>query len=304
MARNTRFTPYDERFDEGAGDPDYGAYQSPPSMAMRRDPIRKKSVPLFLADEEEAPRRRGFGSGGEIYRDRPALWPRIFKIGMVTAAAAGIALAIASMDNPLNLFANAKASLPGTAADQPAAAPSTTTLRAADLVPTLPPTVGAAPTRGEIAAAPRVAHQGQPEIPQPNAVTPPARRIGADEIANLLKRAKGLIAVGDIAPARLLLERAADAQEASAALLLAQTYDPAVLGALGMRSVTPDPAQARAWYQKAAQLGSPDAQQIIVQSQKWILPKRGHHATLIWNGDSRHDDGRWLHGGAGRRNRI
>ena len=60
-----------------------------------------------------------------------------------------------------------------------------------------------------------------------------ARRLDPDELATLLKRAKSLIAIGDIAPARLLLERAADAQEASAALLLAQTYDPAVLGNAG-----------------------------------------------------------------------
>ena len=60
--------------------------------------------------------------------------------------------------------------------------------------------------------------------------------------------------------ARLLLERAADAQEAEAALMLAGTYDPQVLGTQDMRSITPDPATARLWYQKAAQLGSSDAQ--------------------------------------------
>ena len=68
-------------------------------------------------------------------------------------------------------------------------------------------------------------------------------------------------------PARLLLERAADAQEAAAALLLARTYDPAVLGTPDARSITPDPAAARGWYQKAARLGSRDAQQRLVQMQ-------------------------------------
>ena len=46
----------------------------------------------------------------------------------------------------------------------------------------------------------------------------------------LLKRAKGLLAIGDITSARLLLERAADAQEPEAALMLAGTYDAQVLG--------------------------------------------------------------------------
>jgi TPR repeat protein len=82
-----------------------------------------------------------------------------------------------------------------------------------------------------------------------------------------MKRAGSLMAVGDIAAARLLLERAADAQEANAAFLLGQTYDPAVLGTTDMRSITPDPAMARSWYQKAAQLGSADAQQRLAKMQ-------------------------------------
>ena len=94
-----------------------------------------------------------------------------------------------------------------------------------------------------------------------------ARRIDPDELAALLKRAKGLLAIGDITAARLLLERAADAQEPEAALMLAGTYDPQVLGSQDMRSVTPDPAAARLWYQKAAQLGSADAQRRLSQMQ-------------------------------------
>ena len=77
----------------------------------------------------------------------------------------------------------------------------------------------------------------------------------------------GLLAIGDIISARLLLERAADAQEADAALMLAGTYDPQVLGARDMRSITPDPATARLWYQKAAELGSPDAKRRLSQIQ-------------------------------------
>ena len=44
-----------------------------------------------------------------------------------------------------------------------------------------------------------------------------------------MNRAKILVAAGDISPARLLLERAAEAQEPTAALMLARTYDPDVL---------------------------------------------------------------------------
>ncbi|XIA65599.1 hypothetical protein ACFIOY_04750 [Bradyrhizobium sp. TZ2] len=148
----------------------------------------------------------------------------------------------------------------------------------------------ASPTRDEIAAAYQSALKGNVVVPEPVAreaarevapvvpeireavpvtreAVPPARRIDRDELAALLKRAKGLLAIGDITSARLLLECAADAQEAEAALMLAGTYDPQVLGSHDQRSVTPDPAAARLWYQKAAQLGSADAKRRLGQIQ-------------------------------------
>jgi hypothetical protein len=156
----------------------------------------------------------------------------------------------------------------------------------------------ASPSRDEIAAAYQSALKGKVAVPEPVAqeaprevaalaptapvvaVAPavrepvpvtreaaPARRIDPDELAALLKRAKSLLAIGDITSARLLLERAADAQEAEAALMLAGTYDPQVLGSQDLRSVTPDAAAAKVWYQKAAQLGSADAKRRLGQLQ-------------------------------------
>ena len=137
----------------------------------------------------------------------------------------------------------------------------------AAVIQALSPAPRVTPTRDDIALALRAAHQSLPEAAPPQTAAAPVRRLDPDELANLLKRAKGLIEIGDIAPARLLLERAAEAQEASAALLLAQTYDPAVLGTQDMRSITPDPAKARDWYQKAARFGSLDAKQRLAQMQ-------------------------------------
>lgn len=157
----------------------------------------------------------------------------------------------------------------------------------------------ASPTRDEIAAAYQSALKGKVVVPEPvaqeasrdvvaaiNPAAPvaaaapavreaapapreaaPARRIDPDELAALLKRAKSLLSIGDITSARLLLERAADAQEPEAALMLAGTYDPQVLGSQDLRSITPDPAAARIWYQKAAQLGSADAKRRLGQLQ-------------------------------------
>lgn len=161
-----------------------------------------------------------------------------------------------------------------------------------------PPTTvaSASPSRDEIAAAYQTALKGKVAVPEPvareasrevAAVTPaapvvavapavrepvpvtreaaPVRRIDPDELAVLLKRAKSLLEIGDITSARLLLERAADAQEPEAALMLAGTYDPQVLGSQDSRSVTPDPDAARVWYQKAAQMGSADAKRRLGQ---------------------------------------
>jgi hypothetical protein len=130
------------------------------------------------------------------------------------------------------------------------------------------------PSREEITAAYQSAMKGgqvaavAPAAPQPpQPAVPGARRMDPDELAGLLKRAKGMLAVGDIASARLLLERAADAGEAEAALMLGTTYDPLVVGNQDMRSITPDPAMARQWYQKAAALGSADARRRLSQIQ-------------------------------------
>ncbi len=301
MARNTRFTRYGQEaqetfgsYDEEPNEPEFAEYESAPPMeddyALPEDPM-----PLFLSQGDEEPRQRRFGTGGDVLQERAVVWPRVFKASMVAAAAAAIAFAILTVGNPLALFADAKASLPNVTADQgvatqavtPQPAPPTQ-LANAGPTPVLPSNAGVrgAPsprvTRDDIALALRSAQQTQnPVQPDPapavaaapvtQAAPPapqaPARRLAPDELATLMTRAKSLIAVGDIAPARLLLERAADAQEPSAALLLAQTYDPAVLGTQDMRSITPDPAMARDWYQKAARLGSTDARQRLAQMQ-------------------------------------
>jgi hypothetical protein len=85
------------------------------------------------------------------------------------------------------------------------------------------------------------------------------RQLDGEEIIMLLKRGKDLIATGDLAAARLMLQRAADANHAEAALALGATYDPFVLRELKVYGLTPDAAMARVWYEKAIELGSPAA---------------------------------------------
>jgi hypothetical protein len=86
--------------------------------------------------------------------------------------------------------------------------------------------------------------------------SPSQSQPNSEELAVLLKRGKELIATGDLAAARLVLQRAAEANNAEAALALGATYDPLVLRQLKVYGFAPDAAMARSWYEKAAELGS------------------------------------------------
>ena len=79
------------------------------------------------------------------------------------------------------------------------------------------------------------------------------------EIAALLARSRAYLAEGDVAAARLILRRAVEGGDSEAMLALGSTYDPLVLQRLGVISFAGDPAQAREWYRRAAELGSTDA---------------------------------------------
>jgi len=81
----------------------------------------------------------------------------------------------------------------------------------------------------------------------------------------LLKRGEELIREGDIAAARLVLTRAAEAGEPRAALTLGASYDAEMLRKLGVMGVAGDAAKARAWYEKAAQYGSGEATRRLEQ---------------------------------------
>ena len=86
-----------------------------------------------------------------------------------------------------------------------------------------------------------------------------------EEIESLLKRGQDMIATGDISGGRLLLKRAAEAGDARASLALAGTFDAAVLATLGVLGVSPDAANARAWYARAAEQGSSEAARRLKQ---------------------------------------
>jgi TPR repeat protein len=125
-----------------------------------------------------------------------------------------------------------------------------------------------------VAAAPLAAVAPAPPPPQamappsqaaaavdtPQARAEPSQELSPNEVAALVRRAQELLASGDLPAARMLLRRAADAQSARAALLLAKTFDPITSRQLSTADPGPDLAQARNWYQRAKEWGSPEAQ--------------------------------------------
>jgi hypothetical protein len=87
------------------------------------------------------------------------------------------------------------------------------------------------------------------------------------ENAVLIEKGWGLVKSGDIASARLLFQRLANADIiADAALALAATYDPQYLAQHSLIGVVGDETKARSWYQRASELGSPEAGRILART--------------------------------------
>lgn len=99
------------------------------------------------------------------------------------------------------------------------------------------------------------------DVESPRLVKPIHRELDPEEIALLVKQGEQFVASGDLAGARTVLQRAAEAGEAIAAVALGATYDPAVLKKLGVIGMKSDLEKARSWYQKAESLGSVEATQ-------------------------------------------
>ena len=65
--------------------------------------------------------------------------------------------------------------------------------------------------------------------------------------------------------ARLLFRRAAEKGYAVAAIRLAATYDPVELSRLALEGIAADQAEARKWYERASELGSPEADERLAR---------------------------------------
>jgi hypothetical protein len=264
-------------------------------QSVRTDSHTEDHMPVFLSDYDDQPDPSEYVTPLRKH-GRRSVSARILA-GVLTTAAATILFAMFSSDATRDIIVNAKASIAASlpapyAAVQPdpaqLTAPDTHSRNPKDATRLSAPanqtagvravtTVAAAPAREEITTAYQSALQdgrataATPSAAAPVAALPPARvpapmipgdtihHLDPNEIASSLRRADDLIASGDLAAARLVLRRAANAGDARAAMTLAGTYDPVILEKLGVHGFVPDVAMARVWYEKAKKFGSAEA---------------------------------------------
>jgi hypothetical protein len=122
------------------------------------------------------------------------------------------------------------------------------------------------PKKEAAAAATLVAPK--PVATDPAAAPPAAPPLAPEEITVLMRRGEEFLKAGDIASARLSLRRAAMGGSAQAALALGATYDPQFFVELGVLGLPAEPAQARSWYERAAELGSGEARRRLERAER------------------------------------
>jgi hypothetical protein len=263
-------------FDENTSDHRVTPYRL--RQSAQPDIYPGNSVPLFLSDEDGEPDPAEFVTP-LLKKRRTSVSSRVLA-GVCGAAAAAILVALFSSDASRNAIVNGKGSMTGVFPALSAAAhsdPSQPTARDRQNDPARPPaadnqtpgvrsvtTAAVAPAREEIKNAYQSALGRAPAaaaVAEPTTPAAAVHHLEPDAITSLLKRADALIASGDVAAARLVLRRAADAGDARAAMKLAETYDPSFLEKLGVHGVVPDLAMARSWYEKARTFGSAEAPQ-------------------------------------------
>jgi TPR repeat protein len=203
------------------------------------------------------------GTGPTMARDTTAV---LSELTQISTAQAGVQKNDVASVPAAAILAAAQANIDTAVASTPRAAAAEPTLPVSVAEPTAAVEPALLPVAAVAPPAATVAPPAAAEVTPPP--SPPAHVIATlprDEVAALMKRGRDLLAVGDIASARLILARLADSGEADASLLLAGTFDPVQLARLHVLGVGPDLDKAREWYKKAAEQGSSQASRHLQQ---------------------------------------
>jgi hypothetical protein len=107
--------------------------------------------------------------------------------------------------------------------------------------------------------APAAGSAGSPARPQSGPPVPSLPAEALERAKKFFAQGERYLSMGNFPVARQFFVRAADIGYGPAALRLGATYDPVELAQLGVRGIVPDLAEARKWYERARELGAPEA---------------------------------------------
>lgn len=211
-----------------------------------------------------------------------SLSPVMF-IAILLAAIAGITSVILLHDkkeaDENNTAAAASAPSPAaivSAASTQAPAPAAPASEAAEEQTTAPAATGAVAnelpatpslplrTAGEVLLAAKV-DPGTSTRKQEKPAAPDAQ-----QIAFYIRRAKGLLELGDIASARLFFQACVEAGDPECMIAVGATYDPQQLRKQGLAGVYVDPIQAMEWYDRALRAGADQAADEMQSLRAWL----------------------------------
>ncbi len=131
---------------------------------------------------------------------------------------------------------------------QPASRPETPAPVVAALPPvTAPPAARAAPVAPPAAVAP------------PPKAAPQLSPADRERAESMVQRGDAFWRQGNFAAARQFFRRAADMGLAAGALRMGATFDPVEIASIAVVGVNPDPKEASTWYERARELGAPEA---------------------------------------------
>jgi hypothetical protein len=218
----------------------------PPELSSSRS---RWPLAIMLASAFGAGVAYYFAAGDATPPSTPTPRPQVASFDSKTSASSDANPNAKTSAPPAPVSLDWQAFFPAVARDDDAAAASSPTELSSARAKTSrlaklpePPTAAAPPTDVKLA-------------PTSQAV----RVLDPEEIKLLIKQGEQFVAAGDLVTARVVFQRAAEADDASAAMALAATYDPAMVAKLGVVGLSGDIEKARSWYQKAESLGSPEA---------------------------------------------
>lgn len=133
--------------------------------------------------------------------------------------------------------------------------------------------VGPSPMAVPPAPEPPQRRSSAPSPPAPSPAARPERAPRGPQLEpqeraraeRFVAQGERLVEQGNIGAARLFFQRAAEIGLALGAIRLAATFDPAELARFNAQGVRPDREEARRWYERARELGAPEADERLAR---------------------------------------